>query len=371
MSSIYYKIKQEKLILAIAVTIWLFLLLTTISKSYAYVTRNGLDLDLGFLIIRAFLMWAVIALFTPLWIKLGRWLFSKDSTLIIFGTHILTSILIVPVYAVVYRLLMIFFWYDTTWDLAYIFDAIPTIMSSYGIIGPLSYWLTIGAYYLKKYYDQYKERQVKNMEMQAELASIRLHVLKVQLHPHFLFNTLHNINSLIYEEPETAKRLLNLLKRFLSISIKRVNQQLVPLMDELEFTGTYLAIEKTRFSNRLSIETNIEDDTLEALVPSFILQPLVENAVKHGISKRMQAGILKITSKRDGDFLNLFVEDNGPGLNGKFNEQGIGLENIRQRLNQLYSQNSFDLSTSQLGGLKVEIHIPFTTKQTNAVAHNG
>ena len=371
MSSLYYKIKQEKLIMAIAVTIWLFLFLTTISKSYAYVTRNGLELNLGFLIIRAFLMWAVIALFTPLWVKLGRRLFSKASNLLTFGTHIVVSILIVPVYAVVYRLLMMVFWYDATWELAYIFDAIPTIMISYGIIGPLSYWLTIGAYYLKKYYDQYKEKQVRNMEMKAELASIRLHVLKVQLHPHFLFNTLHNINSLIYEEPDTAKRLLNLLKRFLNISIKRVNQQLVPLMDELEFTGTYLAIEKTRFSNRLSIETDISDDTLEARVPSFILQPLVENAVKHGISKKMQAGILKITSKKEGDFLNLTVEDNGPGLNGQFNEQGIGLDNIRQRLNQLYTQNSFNLNTSQLGGLKVEIQIPFTTKKTNAVVHNG
>jgi len=371
MSSIYYKIKQEKLIMAIAVTVWLFLFLTTISKSYAYVTRNNLELDLGFLVIRAFLMWAVIALFTPLWVKLGRRLFSKNSSLLIFGIHILVSILIVPVYAVVYRLLMMFFWYDSPWELAYIIEAIPTIMTSYGIIGPLSYWLTIGAYYLKKYYDQYKERQLRNMEMKAELASIRLHVLKVQLHPHFLFNTLHNINSLIYEEPDTAKRLLNLLKRFLNISIKRVNQQLVPLMDELEFTGTYLAIEKTRFSNRLNIETSIKDETLEALVPSFILQPLVENAVKHGISKKMKAGILKITSERDGDFLNLSVEDNGPGLNGKLNEQGIGLENIRQRLNQLYSQNSFELSTSPLGGLKVGIQIPFTTKHSNAVVNNG
>lgn len=371
MSSIYYKIKQEKLIMAIAVTIWLFLFLTTISKSYAYVTRNGLELNLGFLVTRAFLMWAVIALFTPMWIKLGRRLFSKKSNILTFGIHILISILIVPIYAVVYRLLMMVFWYDVTWELAYIFDAIPTVMISYGVIGPLSYWLTIGAYYLKKYYDQYKERQVKNMEMQAELASIRLHVLKVQLHPHFLFNTLHNINSLIYEEPDTAKRLLNLLKRFLSISIKRVNQQLVPLMDELEFTGTYLAIEKTRFSNRLTIETDIKEETLEALVPSFILQPLVENAVKHGISKKMQAGILKITSEKKGDFLRLSVEDNGPGLNGKVNEQGIGLENIRQRLNQLYTQNSFELVASGLGGLKVEIQIPFTTKQTNAVIQNG
>lgn len=371
MNSLYPKIKQEKLIVAIAVTVWLFLVLTTISKSYAYVSRNSLELDINFLIARALIIWGVIALFTPAWIKLAGKLFDHYSSVLTFGIHIVTSFLIVPLYSVAYRLLMMVFWYDLSWDMESVTAAIPTIMVSYGIVGPLSYWLTIGSYYLKKNYDRYKERQLRNMEMQAELASIRLHVLKVQLHPHFLFNTLHNINSLIYEAPETARRLLNLLKRFLQISIERVNKQLVPLMDELEFTGTYLAIEKTRFSDRLTIETDIEDDTLKALVPSFLLQPLVENAVKHGISKKMQPGILKITSKKSGEYLDLSVEDNGPGINGTLNGSGIGLENIRQRLNQLFAENSFELLTSELGGLKVEIRIPFTTKKLTAVNNYG
>lgn len=373
MKTLYQKIKQEKLLLAIAVTIWLFLFLTTVSKSYAYVVRNHLDLNLNFLIVRALFMWGVIALFTPLWIKLAQKLFAKNSTFFAFGVHILVSVLIVPVYSLVYRVLMMLFWYDAQWTADYVLEAIPTIMISYGIVGPLSYWLIIGAYYLKKFYDQYRERQLRNMEMEAELASIRLHVLKVQLHPHFLFNTLHNINSLIYEAPETAKRLLTLLKRFLQISIQRVNQQLVPLMDELEFTGTYLAIEKTRFSNRLTIETEIDEETLHAKVPSFLLQPLVENAVKHGISKKMQPGILKVTSKKNGQLLSLSVEDNGPGLNGagNVNEKGIGLENIRQRLNQLYTQNSFELLPSALGGLKVQIEIPFIINNKKPVNQDG
>ncbi|NGP77048.1 hypothetical protein G3570_10420 [Balneolaceae bacterium YR4-1] len=371
MNSLYSKIKQEKLIVAIALTVWLFLVLTTISKSYAYFIRNNEVPDLNFLVVRALFIWGVIALFTPVWIKLARKLFQHDSTVLTFGIHIIMSILIVPVYSVTYRLLMLVLWYDNSWNLESMMASIPTVMVSYGIVGPLSYWLTIGSYYLKKYYDQYKERQLRNMEMQAELASIRLHVLKVQLHPHFLFNTLHNINSLIYEAPEIARRLLNLLKRFLQISIKRVNKQLVPLMDELEFTGTYLAIEKTRFSDRLTINTDIEEDTINALVPSFLLQPLVENAVKHGISKKMQPGILRITSKKSGEYLNLSVEDNGPGINGTSNGSGIGLENIRQRLNQLFTENSFELLRSELGGLKVEIRIPFTTKKQTAVANHG
>lgn len=360
MSTLIQKIKQEKFIVAITVTVWLFLFLTTVSKSYFYVLRNNMELNLPFLILRAFMIWGVIALFIPLCIRLARKLFANKSNFLTFGIHIMASLLCIPVYSVIYRILMMFFWPDFDWGYEAVVNSLPTIMVSYGIVGPLSYWLVIGGYYLKKYSDQYRRRQIRNMEMQAELASVRLHVLKVQLHPHFLFNTLHSINSLIYEAPDTARRVLTLLKRFLQISIERVNKQEVPLMDELEFTGTYLAIEKTRFSDRLTIENDIEEDTLQACVPSFLLQPLVENAIKHGISKKMQPGILKITSKRQGRWLRLSVEDNGPGLNGTFNSDGVGLENIRQRLKQLYEKASFNLLRSEMGGLKVQIEIPFS-----------
>ena len=359
MEKLIQKLKKERFIVAIGITVWLFLFMTTVSKSYFYIVRNEIEVNLSFIILRAFMIWGVVAIFTPLWIKLARTRFSKKSGLLTFGIHVLVSFLCIPVYSLIYRVLMMVFWYDLAWSVDMVFAALPTIMISYGIVGPLSYWLLIGGYYLKKYYEQYRQRQIRNMEMQAELASVRLHVLKVQLHPHFLFNTLHNINSLIYEAPDTARRVLTLLKRFLQISIERVNKQEVPLRDELEFTGTYLSIEKTRFSDRLTIEKEIDDETLEARVPSFLLQPLVENAIKHGISKKMQPGVLKITSKREGSRLRLSVEDNGPGLNGTFNSEGVGLENIKQRLNQLYSEPSFRLLRSPLGGLKVEIEIPF------------
>lgn len=366
--SIIKKIKQERLTLAIGATVWLFLFLTTVSKSYFNIVRNDLELNLPFLVVRAFMIWGVVAMFTPLCIKLARSLFAKYAGLTTFSIHVFASFLCIPVYASVYLILMSIIWYDVTFSIERIRSALPIMMISYGIVGPLSYWLVIGGYYLKKYYEQYRERQIRNMEMQAELASVRLHILKVQLHPHFLFNTLHNINSLIYESPDTARKVLTMLKRFLQISIERVNKQEVPLSDELEFTGTYLAIEKTRFSDRLTIENDIDEDTLQAQVPSFLLQPLVENAIKHGISKKMQPGIVKITSKRTGSWLRLMVEDNGPGLNGTLNSEGVGLENIKQRLKQLYSDSTFRLLDSPLGGLKVEIEIPFEKKgQPNRV----
>lgn len=371
MTSLYRKIKHEKLFLALAVVIWLFLLLTTISKSYFYVLRSGGEVEAGYLILRAFLIWGILAIFSPLFIKLAKRFPLEGTSYFNIGLHIFFSLIFVPLHAVLYRSAIILV-YDIPFTGSELWDDIPSIMSWLGIIGPLSYWLIIGAFNLRKYYEQYKERQLRNMEMRAELASIRLHVLKVQLHPHFLFNTLHNINSLIHESPNTAKRVLILLKRFLQISINRVDQQKVPLMDELEFTGTYLAIERTRFSNRLTIETDIDKDTLEAEVPSFLLQPLVENAVKHGISKKLQPGILKITSQKQDRLLRLMVEDNGPGLSGTVDSGGVGLENIRQRLTQLYSEASFELLPSELGGLKVQIEIPLSySVNPNGQDHHG
>ena len=359
MANLLRKIREEKLLTALVVVFWLFLFLTTISKTYAYFARSGKEFELGYTVLRAFLIWGILAVLAPCFIMLARKFPIDARSLKNIGLHILFSVLLVPIHAMLFRAIMMAIYSEIIWDWEYFWSALPVIMSWLAVIGPLSYWLVIGSYYLKKYYDQYRERQLRNTEMEAELASIRLHVLKVQLQPHFLFNTLHSIHTLMYEAPGKARRILALLKRFLQVSINRVDEQQVLLTDELEFTGTYLEIEKTRFSNRLTIETDIKPDTLHALVPSFLLQPLVENAVKHGIAKKMEPGILKITSVQDGQWLYLFIEDNGPGLNGKVNKEGVGLQNIRQRLNQLYENAVFELTPSSLGGLKVKVQIPF------------
>lgn len=352
------KLKEEKLLVALAVIIWLFLFLTTVSKTYFYYLRHGIEFETGYTFARAFLIWGVIALFAPLFIYLARRFPVERRTYTHVGLHVLIGLLFVPIHAMLFRALMTL-WYQgggASW--ATYWESIPVIMTWLGIIGPFSYWIIILAYNFRKYYEQYRARQVRNTEMEAELASIRLHVLKVQLHPHFLFNTLHNINSLLHEAPEKAKQVLMLLKRFLQTSISRVNEQQVPLREELEFTGIYLDIETTRFSNRLTVEKDIAADTLGAMVPSFLLQPLVENAVKHGISKKLRPGILRITARTRDERLCLAIEDNGPGLNGTMNTKGVGLDNIRQRLVQLYADARFGLEPSALGGLKVNIDIP-------------
>jgi sensor histidine kinase YesM len=333
--------------------------LTTINKVNPRFVQNP-GLEIKYIAWRAVLIWSIIAGFVPLIIWLVKRFPLEDLSYRNIVLHVLFSIMFVPVHALIYRAVMVAIYGDVVWSWESFVESIPVIIVWVGYIAPLSYWVIIGAYYLRRYYKQYQERQLRNAKMEAELASIRLHILKVQLHPHFLFNTLHNIHHLIYEDPETAKNVLDLLKRFLQMSINRVSRHQVPLKEELEFTGTYLNIEKVRFNNRLTIKKYIEEVTLDAQVPSFLLQPLVENAVKHGVSKKIEQGIVEITSQRRNGHLILTVEDNGPGLTaGTINTNGVGIENIRQRLTQLYAESNFELLSSPLGGLKVAIQIPF------------
>lgn len=354
----YQKLKQARLLVGLAVVAWLFLFLTTISKTYLFFVGRNLEIEIGYIILRSLLIWGGVVLFVPFVVSLVRKFPLVDGGYLNIGIHLLFSLLIVPVHAVLFRSIVMLVYDNGTWSMDSFFESVPVIMTWLGIIDPFAYWLIIGAYYFKKFYERYKAHQIQNAHLEAELASMRLHILKVQLQPHFLFNTLHSINSLIHEAPDKAERVLVLLRRFLETSIDRVDDQQVPLKDELEFTGTYLEIERTRFSNRLRIETDIDEDSLDDLVPNFLLQPLVENAVKHGISQKMEPGMIKITSQRENRMLRITVEDDGPGLNGSAYSKGIGLENIKQRLKQLYHKSTFELAESTLGGLKVYIEIP-------------
>lgn len=372
--SIYQKIKQHKLWAALIVVFWLFLFLTTVSKTYAYFVRNDIPVDLGYILAEAFFIWSLIALFVPVF----SWFVKKypiegEKKVWNTGIHILISLFWVPVHALLFEIIMNFMHpvliSDQLSQVPFSWGTVESYLSTIiwmGLVVTFSYWLVVGGWHLKKYYTQFKERQLKNTELEAELSTIRLHVLKSQLHPHFLFNTLHNVHTLIQEDADTAEEMLRFLKRFLQISIQRVNDQKVPLREEVEFTNIYLEIEQVRFSNRLTVEKEIDPDTLNAIVPSLMLQPLVENAVCHGVSKKITAGIIKITSQKAGTSLCLTVEDNGPGLDGEVNSTGVGLKNIKQRLEYLYKEPEFWLASSLLGGLKVQIEIPFETSKITA-----
>lgn len=365
---LYQNMKENKILYALIIIFWLFLLLTTINKNYSYFIRQDMPVEMHYILFDSFLIWGLAAVFAPLFIWLSQRLPIKAGNAYRnVGIHIVFSLVFIPVYSLLFESIM-FPIYEFLLEAEANKQALSMTfwerflisLRGMGGVAPIWYWLVVGGYHFKKYYGAFKDRKFKNIQMEAELASIRLRVLKAQLHPHFLFNTLHNVNTLIEEDPPTAERILVLLKRFLFLSIQRVDDQLVPLKDEIEFTDIYLEIEQTRFSDRLAIERDIESATQNALVPSMMLQPLVENAVRHGISKQIKPGVIKISTKKVGTSLLLTIEDNGPGLSeGKMDSDGIGLKNIRQRLLHLYDKPAFELNPSSMGGLKVKIEIPF------------
>lgn len=219
------------------------------------------------------------------------------------------------------------------------------------------------------YYDKLREREVKTSRLEAQLTMARLEVLKTQLHPHFLFNTLNAISALMHRDVDAADRMIALLSDLLRLSLDQDSRHQVPLKDELSFLDRYLKIEKIRFRDRLRVEMDIEDECLSAQVPRLILQPLVENSVRHGLAMLSSAGRLGVRARRKGDRLVVSVFDDGPGLpkSGAPEREGVGLANTRARLQQIYGgQHEFALINLDRG-LEVRLEIPFEERPRFAV----
>jgi signal transduction histidine kinase len=226
------------------------------------------------------------------------------------------------------------------------------------------YWGVLSIYEAIRYYRKYRERELQTSQLEARLAMSRLQVLKMQLHPHFLFNTLNAISELIYKDPESAERMIGDLSDLLRMSFQNLEVQEITLKQELEFLRKYLEIEQMRFHDRLRVEMKIAPETLDAQVPNMILQPLVENAIKHGLAPRSEGGKIEIDAARSNGHLQITVSDDGIGV--PFNDvenlpEGVGLSNTRRRLKHLYGErHKFDLAaTAEKSGLKVNLTIPF------------
>jgi two-component system LytT family sensor kinase len=226
--------------------------------------------------------------------------------------------------------------------------------------------------YVITYHRRHQEEESKISRLEAELAQTQLQMtqaqlqtLKMQLQPHFLFNTLHSISDLLHEDAEAADEMLARLGDFLRMTLVNSGAQAVKLQEELEFLRCYLEIELVRFHDRLTVEMEIEPETLEARVPNLILQPIVENAFRHGIMARVGHGRIAIRSCcRDGR-LRLEVQDNGPGLHADSSaehrlKRGLGFKLTRERLERLYATpQCFQLSDAPEGGLQVTLEIPY------------
>jgi hypothetical protein len=206
---------------------------------------------------------------------------------------------------------------------------------------------------------QLRERDRRAAQLETRLAQARLDVLRMQIHPHFLFNTLNSIATLMHRDVAAAERMLVLLGDLLRESLARGDAQTVSLERELSFVDRYIEIERTRFGDRLSVERSIEAATLRAEVPNLLLQPLVENALRHGLGRKPGAGRLTMSSARDGSALELRVRDDGVGP-GAVSQCGLGLVNTRSRLEQMYGDaHSFVAAEAVGGGFEVVIRLPF------------
>jgi two-component system LytT family sensor kinase len=210
-------------------------------------------------------------------------------------------------------------------------------------------------------YIQERERELSQTTLRTQLATAELQILKMQLHPHFLFNTLQAISTLVGKDPATAKRMIALLGDLLRAAIDRSGEQEAPLREELDLLERYVQIELVRFGDKLRVNFDIDDNSLNAVVPSLLLQPLVENAIRHGA--RSLAGLAEVrigSQARDGLLL-LTIDDDGPGLPPPElrNPSGLGLENTRARLRHLYgARHRLELKNRDGGGLGVTIEIP-------------
>jgi two-component system, LytTR family, sensor kinase len=235
----------------------------------------------------------------------------------------------------------------------------------------LLYWTVVGLWHAYNYYRRFRERErlAAQLEIEAavlekQLAQSQLDALRMQLHPHFLFNTLNSISVLMRDDTPAANRMLVRLSELLRIALKSESKQEIPLRQELEFLTGYLEIEQMRFQDHLTVDFDIEKETLDAHVPNLILQPLVENAIRHGIAPRAEAGFIQVKARRENGCVELSVEDNGAGLNETEGiTGGIGLSNTRKRLEKLYGeQYGFEVISPSTGGLQVKLKIPFHTK---------
>ena len=225
------------------------------------------------------------------------------------------------------------------------------------------YWIIVFLALGFEYYNKFRQRELESSQLQTRLVEAQLENLKGQLNPHFLFNTLNMISAYMHEDVQTADRMMTRLSDLLRLTLHNSGRAEVTLREELDFLNLYLEIMKARFQEKLRIQIKVDPETRQALVPNLILQPLVENAVRHGISRRVQGGSIELEISLSNGRLQLVVRDDGPGIDAPAQtlfSRGHGLSNTAERLQRLYGQeHRFDLKDAPGGGLEIQIIIPF------------
>ncbi|HEU0016455.1 MAG TPA: histidine kinase [Longimicrobium sp.] len=225
----------------------------------------------------------------------------------------------------------------------------------------LAYGCTVAGCYAVEYYRGFRDRELRASQLETQLARAHLRALEMQIHPHFLFNTLNSISELVHSDPRAAEQMIARLGDLLRMTVDGAGRQEVTLEREMAFLGAYLDIERTRFQDRLSVKVEIQPEAAQALMPTLLLQPLVENAIRHGLAPTARPGTLTITGRVHEGWLRLEVRDDGLGLPPpEQRRERVGIGNTRTRLRQLYCDaHRFEVGPAPGGGTRVVVEIPY------------
>jgi two-component system LytT family sensor kinase len=336
------------------------------SQIYIGARSEGMGHSFWRMLAWQWLGWCFWGLLTPpiLWLK-DRFPFERASWTRALPVHLAACVVLAALHLAFFTFITILIRpFDTmTVERPFLDMYFGRLMSQFHI-DLLIYGTILGVAHAAGYYERFREREGRAAQLEAQLAQAQLQALKMQLHPHFLFNTLNGVAGLVRDNKnKDAVRMLAGLSDLLRHTLDSAGKQEVSLREELDFLELYLDIQQMRFPDRLRVEMRVEPDTLDALVPNLILQPLVENAVRHGVAPRAAAGVVGVAAEREDGLLWVTVYDDGPGLkDGRqvLTEGGIGLTNTRARLAQLYgARHRFSVRNRQGGGVEAVVAIPF------------
>ncbi len=336
------------------------------AQSYYYRTSLGQTAGWWSLLLydgSYFLLWAPFSFIVVMLAR--RFLVQQPHPFRHFGMHILLGIIVGLTHRATFDLVFMPLRQTVerpfTWD-RYYYSVIGSF--DYGV---LVYFIIVFVTHALVYYEGMKDEQTRVATLRGELANAQLQTLRMQLHPHFLFNTLNAISVLIDSNPVAARKTLGQLSDMLRLTLEHGTTQEVTLRKELTILEPYLAIQKTRFGDRLTTSQSIDAAALDAYVPFLLLQPLVENAVQHGVATVPESGTININITRKDGLVKFTIFNSGPGISVTTGRQGVGLTNTRARLTALYGSN-YTLELQNVpGGVEVAIAIPFNATPTHSV----
>ena len=342
---------------------WTFLAVFSSAQSAVYFIQRDQPIDWGEMLSYRFADWYTCALFTPLFFWLARrypidgrrWRTALPLTLAV------TSVCVVLKYALLVPI-------ERSMGLANI--TVASALSRNFASESMAFWAVVGIIHAFEFNRRYREREIAAADLRTKLSEAQLEALRSQIHPHFLFNTLHSISTLMHRDVEAADSMLTRLSDLLRLTLKHRGENEIALRDELSLADHYLAIMSIRFGDRLTIAQTIDPDTLEALVPQFVLQPLLENALQHGVATTPGPARVEISARVANGRLVLAVTDNGRGSvsSSRGERHGMGLSNTRLRLEQLYGRDhSLTLEKLPERGTRISVEMPLRRAAKPAV----